>query len=236
MSSRGRPREPLLNLPRGAAWLFYFSIAVHFFRLFLSVQFNNQILFAGGFVPARLTAIIENGAIFSGVGLTGGLIPLFSYNFLHADWMHILFNMLWLMVFGAAVGRRMGDDIASVLRFIALFLLCGLAGAAAHYVAEPTSPVPLIGGSAGIAGLMGATTRLLFSPFGYRKGARTPLAPVTEKRVLAFGALFILINLIIGLGGLSVGTESGVIAWQAHIGGYLAGLFLMPVFDRAGHS
>lgn len=225
-------RQPLLNLPSGVALLVYFSLAVHVFRMFLPQSLDNWVLFLGGFIPARFLSLFQGGE-HSVSSVLLNILPLFSYNFLHADWMHLIFNLLWLMVFGSMVGRRLNEDREGTLRLLELFFVTGLSGALLHFAFYPGAAVPLIGGSAGVAGLMGAAARILFASYDFSRARRPYIASLTERRVLAFSAIFVGVNVMIGvMGGDLFGVEGGSIAWQAHIAGYFAGLLLYPVFDR----
>ena len=91
----------------------------------------------------------------SGEAVTGGFMPpsltLFTYMFLHGGWMHVLLNMLFLFVFGDNIEDALGHG-----RFLAFYLLCGIAGGAAHAFAAPLSNVPLVGASGAIAGVIAA--------------------------------------------------------------------------------
>ncbi len=146
---------------------------------------------------------------------------LFSAMFLHAGWLHILGNMLYLWIFGDNVEDRFGH-----LKFLFFYLLCGLAATLAQWAVDPSSPVPTLGASGAIAGVLGAYI-LMF-----------PAAPV---RVLVLGwiirlpALFvlgmwILLQLFGGVGSILTPEEGGV-AYMAHIGGFAAG-FILTFFFR----
>ncbi len=143
------------------------------------------------------------------------------------------------MPFGAITARRFG-----ALAFFAFFLTCGAAGAAAHLAFNWGSPDPVIGASGAISGLMAAGFRM-FPPFGKfvaDSGSRAiaagisarsepPLAPFLSSRILTWSALWITINVLAGVTGLGAGPGVHLIAWQAHVGGYLAGLLLAGPFD-----
>jgi len=156
------------------------------------------------------------------------LTPLISL-FLHGSWLHILGNALFLWVFGPAI-----EDVMGRARFLAFYLICGLAAAAAHVLSSPASPVPTVGASGAISGVMGAylvlfprvRIRMLFIFIIFFKVFRIPAWAVL---LWWFG-----IQLLSGLPEVfSPNPElaGGVAVW-AHIGGFLSGVALIKVFER----
>jgi membrane associated rhomboid family serine protease len=147
-------------------------------------------------------------------------IPFVSYMFLHASLAHVAVNCALLLAFGSIVARLFGT-----LRFFLFFFLCGIAGAAVHLALNWGSDVPVVGASAGVSGLMAA---------GFRGIAPTSprhrLAPIFSPRILVWSAIWVLANVVAGLTGLGAGRFE-VVAWQAHLGGYAAGLLLAGPFD-----
>ena len=143
--------------------------------------------------------------------------------FLHGGWFHLIGNMWFLWVFGNNVDDSMGH-----VRFLAFYLLCGLAAAGAQTLANPSSAIPMVGASGAISGVM---------------GAYIVLYPKVRVHMLVFLGFFITTivvpaYLMLGywfllqlLGGLpSLGTEEGGVAFWAHLGGFLAGALLIFVF------
>ncbi|RNF34938.1 rhomboid family intramembrane serine protease [Paracoccus methylarcula] len=161
---------------------------------------------------------ISNGEMFSG---------LLTHMFLHAGFMHLAGNMLFLWIFGDNLEDQMGKP-----GFLAFYLACGLAAAAGQIASEPFSPVPMVGASGAIAGVMGgylllfpkARIDILFIFIIFFKVFTVPAWIML--------ALWFAIQLFGGFS--SVGSEGGVAYW-AHAGGFLAGLILtLPVFLRRG--
>jgi len=148
------------------------------------------------------------------------LIGLFTSQFLHGDWLHLLGNMLFLWVFGNNVEDRLGR-----LRFLPFYLLCGVLAALVQGITEPSSGLPLIGASGAIAGIIGAY--LLLHP---RAGVWTLVAMIIPVKIPAWlwGILYF------GLQFLALGDasqpEGGGVAYWAHIGGLVAGLLLIRPF------
>jgi membrane associated rhomboid family serine protease len=166
-----------------------------------------------------------------------------TYSLLHADWTHLGFNALWLIAFGSPVALRIG-----IVRFLALFIVTSVAGALAHYLIRPVDLVPVIGASAAVSGLTAAALRFVFqpdAPLGPQTW-RGPLSPdeavrqpalslsgaVRDRRVIQFAAVWLIINLAIGLLALPLGLSDYAVAWEAHIGGFAAGFLLFGLFDR----
>jgi membrane associated rhomboid family serine protease len=179
------------------------------------------------FIPARYSpAFLAAHNADPGGWLAQG-VPFVSYMALHNDMTHLIINSLWLLAFGPIVARRFGGFL-----FLLFFLACGVAGALTHLAFNWGSLVPVIGASGAISGLMAAGLRLLPSQAPWARGGAEEMAPIFSRQILAFTAIWMAINLVAGLTGLGVGGETGQIAWQAHLGGYLAGLFLAGPFDR----
>ncbi len=165
-----------------------------------------------------------------------------SYGLLHADWAHLGLNAVWLLAFGTPVARRLGTR-----RFFAVLAVTTLAGALVQWAAHPFDLAPVIGASAAVSGCMGATLRFMFQPQvsmadivdasgeGRRRAFLRPSRSLREmmrdRRAVTFLIAWFATNLIFGLGSMPLGLASGPIAWEAHIGGFLAGLLLFRVFD-----
>lgn len=226
-------RQPILNLPVSVTALIGLLIAIHAIRtLFLSDQADIQVILDFAFIPVRETA----PEAFSGTAAAGAVVWSFvTYAFLHADWSHVLINVVWLAAFGAPLARRFGTA-----RFLLFSAAGAIAGAALHLALYPNSLVPLVGASAAISAQMAGASRFVFQaggPMWGRGDQRAymyPAAPLLEvlrdRRVLAFLAVWFGVNLIFALVG-GGGLSEGAVAWDAHIGGFLAGLLLFRLFD-----
>lgn len=177
------------------------------------------------FVPGRL-AIDFPGSV------PGFLLSAITYQFLHADFAHMALNSVWMLIFGTIVARRI-----ELRSFLAFFFVCGAAGAGVHLLIAPGSLVPVVGASGAISGLMGAAGRFaLFPPQGGLQlsmhAGQAPVVPLSDRRLQAFAGVWIVINLVFGLGsGLGSGGGGQLIAWDIHIAGLMAGLLLFPRFD-----
>ena len=229
-------REPILNIPGGMTAMLAIMIVIFGVRALLPLNTDQEIIWMFGFVPARYDASVLAGAFPGGFGAE--IWTFLTYAFLHADISHIVFNMLWMLPFGSAVARRFGAP-----RFFLFFAVTAIAGAFAHLVTHQHQVAPMIGASAAVSGLMAAAIRFAFqqgSFLSFRRGdadaaSRVPALSLARSlrnsRVLVFLAVWFGLNIITGLGAIAIGASAQSIAWQAHIGGFLAGLLLFSLFD-----
>jgi membrane associated rhomboid family serine protease len=214
-------------------------VLVHAFRMFaLTDEEDVQFLLTFAFIPARYGAAGAAGGAFPD-GFAADLWTFFTYAFIHADLMHLGFNLAWLIPFGTALARRFGT-----WRYIAFMLVMAAIGALAHLVGHLGAMVPMIGASAAISGAMAAAMRFIFQADGplahwrersdaaYRVPAASLAMTLRDPRFLLFLVVWLGLNALFGLGTISFGVEAGQeIAWQAHIGGFFAGLLLFSAFD-----
>jgi len=165
-----------------------------------------------GFVPADYTS----GKAFNVAMLTAPV----SYIFLHGSWVHLFLNTLMLIAFGTGVERQIGGK-----RMLVLFMLCSLFSVFVHFIFNMDSTEPVIGASGGISGLFAA----IFLTIQKRGGGATG-----RYGILPFVAIFIVISVLFGM---IEAPGGGVVAWAAHIGGFVGGLiFFKPVikYIRSG--
>ena len=230
--------EPIFNVPAAVIAVIVVCVLVHLARTYLLTGDEEiDFLLTFAFIPARYDPTIAvDGALPGGWG--ADIWTFFSYAFIHGDAMHLGVNTVWLLPFGSAVARRFGS-----LRFIAFFAVTAAAGAAMHLATHQGAVVPMIGASAAISGFMAAAIRFAFQHGGplsmFRTGAdaayRVPAAPLTtalrDVRIIAFLAAWFGVNVLFGLGSLAIPGLDQAVAWEAHIGGFLAGLVLFALFD-----
>jgi membrane associated rhomboid family serine protease len=214
--------EPLFRAPLIVIGLIALIVAAHLVRVLSPADFSDAMLTHLAFLPVRYLATPSDVA-----GFVGAAVPFVGYLFVHANATHLIVNCLWLLAFGAPVARRF-----HALPFLGLFLASGIAAALAHLAANWGSQDAAIGASGAIAGIMGAGIRTvwLMDPFGRREG--WPLLPLKSRQVLTFSLFWVVANLLTGLTGLGSLPGLELVAWQAHIGGYLAGLLLAGPIDR----
>ncbi len=184
-----------------------------------------------GLVPGDLLGLLDTGhAIPVGNNLMcrlDGPNPetVLTSMFMHGGWFHILGNLWFLWVFGDNI-----EDVMGPFRFIVFYILCGIAAAFAQIVTDPSSPIPMVGASGAIGGVMGAYA-LLYP----RAHVHTLIFLGFYVTTIAVPAMFMLgywflIQLVGGLPGL--GSTGGGVAFWAHIGGFVAGLVLVNLFKR----
>jgi membrane associated rhomboid family serine protease len=175
-----------------------------------------------GLVPCRLT-----GACRSGADLPSPILTIFTSMFMHGGLFHVGGNMLYLWIFGNNVEDTLGHG-----RYLVFYLACGAVAALAQTAIGPSSPVPMVGASGAVSGVLGAY--LLLFPHAYVTtvlilGFYFRLVQIPAVVVLGF---WIVVQVLNGLG--SFGASGGV-AFFAHIGGFLAGMGLLFVLrPRAG--
>jgi membrane associated rhomboid family serine protease len=230
------PREPILTLP-SALTAYVLLIALIHLRVLLPVDWEEWTVDVFGFIPKRYDTTLLDVTFPGGAGAR--VWTFVTYSLLHANLSHIGFNVLWLLPFGSALARRFGP-----LRFYLFMAVTAAAGALAHLVTHEHALAPMIGASASVSGTMAAAMRFAFvkgSFLSFSRGDAEAAAKVPalslwralrNGRVLAFLAIWFGVNIIFGIGSLAVGMEEGQsVAWQAHIGGFFAGLILFALFD-----
>jgi len=242
-------REPLFNVPAVIVATLAVLAVIHGVRtVFLSEDQDIQVLLYFAFIPARYDASGVLGSLLPG-GAGADIWTFVTYSLLHGSWTHLTVNAVWLLAFGSALARRFG-----ALRFLTFFAVTAAAGAAMHLLTNAGSQAPMIGASASISGAMAAAMRFVFQRGGPldalgsddQEAFRVPALPLTgvlsDPRVLLFLGVWFGINLLFGLGSEPMTGDNEIVAWQAHIGGFLAGLLLFSWFDptprapRPGHD
>lgn len=221
------PRQPIFRAPAVVLWLIAGLALAHAARVMQAPPQSEALIGEYAFIPARYShAFLAAHGIDPGT-LWERIVPFFSYMALHNDLTHLVINSLWLLAFGPIVARRFGTML-----FLLFFVACGVAGAGVHLAFNWASPVPVIGASGAISGLMAAGLRMLPGQVPWAVPGTTPLAPIFSRQILLFSLIWAAVNVLAGLTGLGVGGESGLVAWEAHLGGYLAGLLLCGPLDR----
>lgn len=210
-------REPFLRVPASVVVLIGLLAAAHVARLLVPAATSDRILNDYALDPMTYAAPAP---------LFARLAQPFSAMFLHADVTHLAVNCVWLLAFGPVVARRFG-----ALGFYVFFILCGLAGAACFVGMEWGVAVGAIGASGAISGLMGGAIRMMRIREPYLNVATLPLTPLFSSQVMLFSAVWLTLNLVTGLIGLGLTGTLQAIAWQDHLGGYLAGLLLAGPFE-----
>jgi membrane associated rhomboid family serine protease len=176
-----------------------------------------------GVVPVRVSTSLGQGGVDTGAWLSFG-----TSMFLHGGWMHLLGNMLFLYVFGDNIEDRCGHA-----RFVLFYLLAGAAAAGTQVAVNPTSPMPMVGASGAIAGVLGAYVIL------FPRARVLTLLPLfiffqlIELPAYLFLGLWFLLQIASGVLSLKIGGDAGGVAWWAQIGGFLSGALFLPFLRRA---
>ena len=229
------PREPILTLPLPLT-AYVVLLAVIHLRVLLPPELENWTIDVFGFIPKRYDSSLVNLQFEGGAGAK--VWTFVTYSLLHANLTHLAFNVLWLLPFGSALARRFG-----AVRFFVFLAVTAAAGALAHLVTHEHAVVPMIGASASVSGAMAAAIRfafvrgsfLSFSRSDADTAAKVPALPLLralrDRRIVGFLGVWFALNIIFGVGAIGVESDSAGVAWEAHIGGFVAGLLLFALFD-----
>ena len=228
--------EPILNVPPVVTALLAALVVVHVVRAILPPDADFGLLLLFSFIPARYDPVWSSQDVPGGLGAQ--VWTFVTYALIHADILHLGVNAVWFLAFGSAAARRFGTA-----RFLLFFVVTAAAGAAAHLATHFGETVRMVGASAAISGCMAAAMRFAFQrggPLGpWRphdaEAYQVPAAPLrvalTDGRVVAFLLVWFGLNVLLGIGLLPLTGEDQDVAWQAHIGGFVAGLILFRWFD-----
>ncbi|MBI4417332.1 MAG: rhomboid family intramembrane serine protease [Ignavibacteriales bacterium] len=211
-----RDRNPARMTPVVNIGLIIANVAVFFYSLSLG-QGIERVYLEFGVVP------IEVVAAFREYRYLDGILPLFTSMFLHAGWLHLGGNMLYLWIFGDNIEDRLGHA-----GYLGFYALCGLAAGLLHLILDPESTIPTVGASGAISGVLGAylvmfpKARVLtvIPVFFFLQVAELP-----ALIVLGFWFVIQFLNGLVSLGYDTAGM--GGVAWWAHVGGFVAGVVLI---------
>ena len=207
---------PAFNAPASVLVLIGVLVAVHAALQFGGESWQAYIDQMFSLIPARFTK--------PGFPMLPGsqYWSLITYGFLHADWMHLLFNCLWLLVFGTPAARYLGTS-----RFLLLCVISTVAGGLASLALHWGEVVYVLGASAAVSGLLAAAIPIMY---GHRvPGGMVPLSPgelIRSRKALLFMVIWLIVTLASGATGWTGNSflaESGI-AWEAHLGGFIGGL------------
>jgi membrane associated rhomboid family serine protease len=188
----------------------YTLVALNILFFFVEQSGGDAFVMKWAFVPRRFLA-----------NPSGDVPTLFTSMFMHAGWLHLGGNMLYLWIFGDNVEDRFGH-----IKFTIFYLLCGLAATVAQLAFTLGSNVPNLGASGAIAGVLGAY--ILLFPQGRVRVLQGQ--QVVQMPALIVIGIWIVLQFFSGIGSIANTAETGGVAYMAHIGGFLAGLVLTFVF------
>lgn len=199
-------RFPVVNLA-----LILINIAVFVHELALNQSQLNHFMYTYGLIPRKVAALTTGHT-----DIVQTVVPLVTAMFIHGGWLHLLGNMLYLWIFGDNVEDRLGRA-----KYLALYLAAGVIGSLAQVRANPLAAEPVIGASGAIAGVLGAYF------LSYPKAKVLTLVPIfffiSFIEIPAFIFLFIWFILQFLNGFVTLGVAGNMVAWWAHIGGFLTG-------------
>ena len=192
----------------------YVLIALNILFFFVEQSGGDAFIGKWAFVPRRFVA-----------NPVGGVLTLLTSMFMHAGWLHLGGNMLYVWIFGDNVEDRFGH-----INFTIFYLLCGLAATFAQLAFSLGSNIPNLGASGAIAGVLGAY--ILLFPQGRVKVLQGQ--QVIQVPALIVIGMWIVLQLFSGIGSIAGAAQTGGVAYMAHIGGFLAGFVLTFLFRSRG--
>jgi rhomboid family protein len=188
----------------------YALIALNVLFFFVELSGGNAFVKQWAFVPSRFLA-----------HPAAGLATVFTSMFMHAGWVHLGGNMLYLWIFGDNVEDRLGHGV-----FTIFYLLCGIAAMFAQLLVNSASDVPNLGASGAIAGVLGSY--ILLFPQGRVRVLQGQ--QVVQMPALVVIGFWIVLQLFSGIGSITNAANTGGVAYMAHVGGFVAGCVLTLMF------
>lgn len=214
--SKAQATAPIFNAPGAVLALIVVLAGIHGLLQLLGPDWQDWAFKTFSFIPYRLWA--AEGQFAPGSSIWSFL----TYAFLHGDWLHLIFNSLWLLVFGTPAARYLGTG-----RFLALSAFAAVTGAVASLIVNWQAFIVMVGASGAVSGLLAAAIPIMY---GQRViGGVRPLSfdeLLRSSKALGFMAIWLAVTLFSGAWGWT-GTEfrgQGAIAWEAHVGGFIGGL------------
>jgi membrane associated rhomboid family serine protease len=231
-------RARILNVPPVLIGLVAALCLIHLVMALLPADDSDAVLDLFAFDPLRYgTSGAGAGEAWPG-GIAADVWTFVTYAFFHFNVIHLAFNLIWFVVFGTPVARRFG-----AWRFLAFFAFTAAGGALAHLLTHLGENVPAIGASAAVLGMMAAALRFVFEPAGpldpaglggdggYRVPAKPLIATLRDRRMLLFVLGWLGLSTLLAMPQFAMPGTDVAVAWQAHIGGFVAGLVGFSAFD-----
>ena len=206
--------NPTTNRPYVCYCLIAICVVIFLWQSSLPTNLSNEAVYNFGVVPAALLGNQES--------YISPSLSVFTSMFMHGSWMHLIGNMVFLWIFGDNIEDSMGSG-----KFIMFYFLSGIGAALLQAIIDPSSTIPMIGASGAIAGVLGGY--LLLHP---KANVNVLMWIIIFISVIRVPAFIVLGFWIIGqFFNASFGSEGGV-AYFAHIGGFVAGMLLIPFFKK----
>jgi membrane associated rhomboid family serine protease len=216
-----RDDVPSRTFPAVTVGLIVVNAVIFFFELGLGTRGLRAFVGTYGLVPGQVTAFARGGDVSAGQAL----FPFFTSIFLHGGWIHLIGNMWYLWIFGDNVEDRLGH-----FRFLVFYLVCGLLANATHYMFSVTSGMPSIGASGAIAGVLGAYV------ISYPRARILTVLPLffflyfLELPALVVLGFWFILQSLNGVATVVRSSDTGGVAWWAHIGGFVGGIVIFRAF------
>jgi membrane associated rhomboid family serine protease len=218
----------MFNAPPLVLGLALLLIIIQGLESWMGEDFQIWTMYAFAFIPRRL---LEN-ALATPVGAQ--VWTFVTYAFFHGGWFHVISNCLWLVVFATPVVRYLGN-----LRTLLLMAVSAIAGAAAMLIPYWGDFIILVGASAAVSGAMAAAMPIMYAP-GFSRVSQGGDMPrslsfrelLRSRNAVIFALVFFVLQLLTGASEATTGTaliSEGVVAWEAHLGGFVAGLLMFYV-------
>lgn len=215
----------LFTPPRVVVWLLVSFVAVLAAMIVMPGPQLEAFVDTYAFVPAKFTnapwsldMLPRQAALL--------IAPLITYSFLHGGLLHLVMNGIGFLLVATIAARRMGS-----LSFLAFCVVTGVFAALTHWAFHHDSTVPMVGASGMLSGLVGATARFVRLDLRGVWGRAGGLMPLNDRRLIVFTLIWLALNYVFGASGFGTVGEGQSIAWEAHMGGYFAGVLLFPLFD-----
>jgi membrane associated rhomboid family serine protease len=226
--------QPFVRMPIVVLIVIGIMVLIHGFLQFSGQSIENFATFAFAFIPARFASQafpqLQGSAYWS----------MLTYGFLHADWTHVLFNSVWLLIFSKPVALRLGS-----WRYLLLLAISIVVGALGGLIVHHGEFVVMVGMSAGVSGMIAAAIPIMYAQNFHEAQLSKPhmhqLVPLTwkeimiHKQALAFTAMWVGLTVFTATSQYLTGTaflEERVVAWEAHVGGFIAGFFAFYLLDK----
>ncbi len=217
-----RDDNPTRSTPVVSYGIIGACVLVYLWQATLGPSAGQAAVYALGLVPAVL---LQGASLPPEIALIPPTATVFTSMFLHGGWLHLIGNMLYLWIFADNIEDSMGHG-----RFIVFYLLCGIAAALAQALPAPGSEIPMVGASGAISGVLGAylilhprAHVLVLVPLGF-------FSQITRLPAVLVLGLWFLLQLISEIGA----PQGAGVAFRAHIGGFMAGMALIPFFKYRG--
>ena len=218
-----RDDNPSVHPPVVAISFIIICVLVFLWQFSLGTEGGQRAIYALGVIPAVL---LGGQHLPPELAVVPPAATILTSMFMHGGWMHLIGNMLYLWIFGDNVEDSMGHG-----RFVVFYVLCGVAAALAQAIPEPGSTIPMVGASGAISGVLGAY--LLLYPHA-RVLVAVPLGIILHTVRLPAGVVLLLWFGLQLLSNMFAQPGQGGVAFRAHIGGFVAGMLLIPLFKRRG--